>query len=95
MTTGWAMRRPFPDPSFERMEFSARTAVVGHEAHTPPVPRRPLTADQLAAIRQDVLRGQRALEAFIRGEGPAPGFETLASMPVDPTRPRPEPKRGT
>jgi hypothetical protein len=43
-----------------------------------------LTADQLAAIRQDVVRGQRALEAFIRGEGPAPGFDTLATMPVDP-----------
>jgi hypothetical protein len=48
------------------------------------VPRRPLNADQLAAIRQDVVRGQRALEAFIRGEGPAPGFERPCTMPVDP-----------
>jgi hypothetical protein len=25
------------------------------------------------------------LLAFVRGEGPAPGFETLATMPTDPT----------
>jgi hypothetical protein len=59
------------------------------------MPRRPLTPEQLASIREDVVRGQRALEAFIRGEGPAPGFERPCTMPVDPTaRPAKKPKRG-
>ena len=54
-----------------------------------------LTADQLAAIRQDVVRGQRALEAFVRGEGPAPGFERPCTMREDPARRERQPKKTT
>ena len=43
-----------------------------------------LTPEQLASIRADIVRAGRELEAFIRGEGPAPGFERPCTMPTDP-----------
>jgi hypothetical protein len=57
------------------------------------MPRRRLTPELLASIREDVARGERDLAAFVRGEGPEPGFERPCTMPVDPTRPQPEPKK--
>ena len=39
-------------------------------------------------VGEDVIRGERDLLAFIRGEGAAPGFETMSTTPVDPTAAR-------
>ena len=62
-------------------------------ATSPTMPRKHLPPEVLASIREAVVRGERELAAFLRGEGPAPGFEHPCTMPVDPTRPRPEPQK--
>jgi len=46
-----------------------------------------LTPEQLASIRADIVPADCKLEAFIRGEGPAPGFEAPYTMPTNPRIP--------
>jgi hypothetical protein len=51
--------------------------------------RRPLTPEQLASIRDERRRAERDLEAYTRGERPAPGFEKK-TMPTDPAQQPPK-----
>jgi hypothetical protein len=58
------------------------------------MPRQRLPPEVLESIREAVVRGEREIAAFIRGEGPAPGFERPCTMPVDPAPAQPQAKRG-
>ncbi len=45
------------------------------------MPRRPLPPEVLASIRDDVVRGERELEAFVRGEGRRPASRRSRLVP--------------